>query len=361
MEQRAESFLIDVLGEDGARAFKKAISKEESLASVVVPRAILSWLNIAARGSYEGEIPGQSNTYLRFRKSEGPGFNGAITYGEEVYNFANANAFHVAGAMAVAIGVDSSKVSDQVRDKTIQHLGKSIDTLVKANVLIKNFTTRPGTFGTHIVNPVGSLPTPRARPIGPGEPTVTHSAFAPTHVGQPPTAKMNAPAGVPRADPSAQTANQRPIAPIAAPAAPKPPPPVPTGALPVLKNDVPGAAGGSSDMAMWTKTEMPGAANKPAKQQEAGAPIAPAFQTQQPKPVKKPQLKISKTESEVGCSMCGQGQFRDGIFRGCLCFRDMAQGVSCRKSEAGYTLEFQTSDWDGDAIMALALTLKSNR
>lgn len=132
MNDRAYSFLIGVLGKDGAHAFKKAIDREASLGGAVVPRAIMSWLNIATKYDYTGGIPGVSNTYLSFKKSE-TGLDGGISVGEEVYSFSGASAFHVAASVAVALGVENA--SANVRDQTLAKVGKSIDTLVKARII----------------------------------------------------------------------------------------------------------------------------------------------------------------------------------------------------------------------------------
>jgi hypothetical protein len=136
MNDRAHKFLAGVLGHEGAAAFKKAISKEESIATAVLPRAILSWIDLATKYEYEGEIPGVENTYLQFRKSEPGTFRGAVSIGEDVYTFDRASVFHVAGAVALALGVDQAKPADTVRDQTLARLGKSIDTIVKARVAV---------------------------------------------------------------------------------------------------------------------------------------------------------------------------------------------------------------------------------
>lgn len=134
MNDRASSFLVGVLGEPGARAFKKAMEAEGTLAGAVVPRAIVSWLDLATKFSYSGNIPGLENTFVEFRKSD-KGYDGAISIGTDIYNFTNASPYHLAASVAVALGVDDTGITTQTRDATLQRLGKSIDALVKSQVV----------------------------------------------------------------------------------------------------------------------------------------------------------------------------------------------------------------------------------
>lgn len=140
MNERASSFLAGVLGDDGARAFKKAMEREQSLAAAVVPRAIVSWLNLATNFSYSGNIPGLENTFVEFKKSD-RGYDGAISIGHEIYSFKNATPYHLAASVAVALGIDETGVTDQTRDATLQRLGKSIDTLVKSRMSVPESQT----------------------------------------------------------------------------------------------------------------------------------------------------------------------------------------------------------------------------
>lgn len=129
MVDRASSFLIGVLGEDGARAFKKALANGDSLQTAVVPRAIMSWLD-QVQGGYSGTIPGLEK-HLEFRKSE-KGYDGAIGIGSGRYSFKNASSYHIAAGIAVALGLEKTRIDTRTRDVTLQRLGKSIDVLVKA-------------------------------------------------------------------------------------------------------------------------------------------------------------------------------------------------------------------------------------
>lgn len=134
--------MTEVLGSDGASALKKAVelaaARGLDLESALVPRAILAWLGACAASEYEGEIPGVENTYLSFQKSENS-YSGSITISEDVYSFEKAELYHLASAVAVALGADND--TNTVRAKDLEKLGKNLDLLAKAhhltNVLAK--------------------------------------------------------------------------------------------------------------------------------------------------------------------------------------------------------------------------------
>ncbi len=117
------------------QALKQACNRSEELGSTVVPRAIYSWLSVAALGDFEGEIPGVSNSYLHFQKSD-DWYTGSVSIGDSIYTFDQASIYQVASAVAVSIGADLDPHPD-LRDLDIARLGKSIDLLVKARVLRK--------------------------------------------------------------------------------------------------------------------------------------------------------------------------------------------------------------------------------
>lgn len=267
MNDRSYSFLTGVLGIDGARAFKKAIDRESSLGGAVIPRAILSWLTIAAKYDYEGGIPGVENTYLSFKKSE-TGLDGGISVGTEVYSFKSASTFHVAASVAVALGVEDATAN--VRAQTLAKVGKSIDTLVKARIVTDQLL-RKGI-----------------------EKDLKCDCKSENHL------------------PACATRTK--------------------------------------------KVELPGAMNKPKEQEMAQAPEAPMPQGQQKQ--KPPAFKVTKSEADTKCSMCGRTQFAHGDFIGCLCFRDMARGVRVAKTETGYSLSFADREWDADAVQALRAALR---
>lgn len=363
MSDRASSFLIGVLGEDGANAFKKALSNGGSLQSAVVPRAIISWLDQAmVHESYSGTIPGLTQP-LEFRKSE-KGYTGTIGIGEARYTFKNATSYHVAAGIAVALGLEKTRIDSQTRDVTLQRLGKSIDVLVKA----RSASTRleDEKLAKRVLDPTsgyqihheyapeiaGSGPLLRVKVTSPQGATVGHALF--THQGphlQPASVGVEEEhqrRGIASAMYShAQKVTGRKLIPSTMQ--------TDEGAALWHGNNAAPQFGGQPGMA---KVEGPGSANKPTAQQAAQAPAAPQFQTQQPKPPGPKTARISKSEALVKCDMCRRPQFQDGSFVGCFCFRDMAAGVSIIKSDSGsYTLGFD-AEWDSDAILALRQAMR---
>lgn len=127
-------FLIEVLGPDGALALAKAAARSDDLAQMVVPRAILAWLE--ARPEFDDVVPG-GDFRVRFTKSE-DGFSGNI--GD--YQFHEATIFHVAGAVATAMSLDALTFGN-TRNAELSRLGKSIDLMAKVN-LFKSETDKKG-------------------------------------------------------------------------------------------------------------------------------------------------------------------------------------------------------------------------
>lgn len=120
-------FLIEVLGPDGAKALAKAADRSEDLAQALVPRTIIAWLR--SMPSFDGEIPGLPGQTFSFQKSEG-GFSGSVAIGGANHQFQDATIFHVAGAVATAMELDSL-VFGNVRNLDLERLGKSIDLMAK--------------------------------------------------------------------------------------------------------------------------------------------------------------------------------------------------------------------------------------
>lgn len=150
MSNRKNQFLVGVLGDDGARALQKAAERSEALGNALLPRTILSWVTMASRYEFEGALPGVSNSYLQFKKTEGPGFSGAISIGDDVFSFQNATLFHVAASVGVAIGCDAEPVDPDLRDLDLARLGKSIDVLARARVVAKEMEKIGGNRGENV-------------------------------------------------------------------------------------------------------------------------------------------------------------------------------------------------------------------
>lgn len=126
-------FLSGIVGKDGAQALKKAVQRDSRLDSVILPRAIIGWLNFISRYEYEGELPGVENSYIEFTKNEDGTFSGSIAIGEEVHEFNNTDVYHMASAISVSINADTQDFEDDIKTAVLERLGKSIDALAKAH------------------------------------------------------------------------------------------------------------------------------------------------------------------------------------------------------------------------------------
>lgn len=142
MSDLGNKFLSAALGRDGARALLKAVEREPQLADVLIPRAILGWLDFTTEYEYEGSIPGIDNSYVQFQKKE-DGFDGMISLDSGVYQFEKSSVYHLAAAIGTALGLQPGQVDPAVRDAVLVKLGKSIDTLAKAQVLMQELRNTP--------------------------------------------------------------------------------------------------------------------------------------------------------------------------------------------------------------------------
>lgn len=125
-------FLRSVLGNDGARALEKATDRAPGLRAILVPRALMSWLDTQGE-AYEGQIPGVGDSYLALQKAQ-DGLHGAITIGEGVYTFEGVSPLHVAAVIALALGIDAGEINPALRKTDLSQLGKSIDLLIRARL-----------------------------------------------------------------------------------------------------------------------------------------------------------------------------------------------------------------------------------
>ncbi len=135
MDTRTLQFIQAVIGADGARALVKAVGQSPDLEWALLPRVIMAWLGVVSHGEYEAHLPGVEETSLTFAKSE-HGFSGHIDIGQDVYAFRDASLEHVAGSVAVALGVDP-RLAPELRSPHFAKLGKSIDVLVRSRTLRK--------------------------------------------------------------------------------------------------------------------------------------------------------------------------------------------------------------------------------
>lgn len=333
MRDSALQFLTGVLGVDGARALARTAAREPALEPLLVPRTALAWLQ--DRPNYEGLIPGQRNSYISFQKSE-DGYAGVVSLAETNYEFLAATPEHVAAAVALAVGLDPA-LRHPVRDLTLTRLGKSIDVLARAHELAKAL---PGALSSHEIPPeihrqAGTVAAAKLAAM----PEKERGRLA-NQLGFTGERWLN------QADPYSFGLMDRKSM---------------TWANPQMVQGYTQAR--DQHLHDWLhqkhlsdyrahqaqptqKTELPGRTHQPTAQQEPEGPEAPvATQPQQQKPKlpkapKMPGLRVGKSEQDNGCPSCGGTQFAGNVFRGCVCFRDLAKHVRTTVYGDGVVLEF---------------------
>ena len=128
-------FLRYIVGNEGAAALDKACISIPPISSIVIPRAIVSWLSVVSKFGYEGTIPGVEQSFLGLNKTENNTLTGAMTIGDQLYTFEEADLLHVAASLGVALGIDIEPMSENLKNKDLTKLGKSIDLLVKSEFI----------------------------------------------------------------------------------------------------------------------------------------------------------------------------------------------------------------------------------
>lgn len=306
-----KKFLKAALGEEGAAALMKAVGREPKLASVLIPRAIVGWLSFVTHNEYEGSIPGIDNSYVQFSKAS-TGFSGVLGLADGVYEFQKSSLYHLASAISLAIGHEPESLDPEVRNVVLNKLGKSIDTLAKAQVVTQLLAKRAmgplklTTHGSYHVEHTGNADNPYS---------VVHSI-----TGTPVQTGIKS---LKDADSIAQWHHK-----THGPAGPK-------------KQNL-------------SLAELPGQSHKPTAQQ---GPIPPSAPQKQPAMKAPKSISVSKSQAERQCHVCGGYNFAEGRFRGCICFRDLAPDTVSTAYGDGFVLEFRKSA-EPDAVNLLLRTLK---
>lgn len=419
MSALGQQFLSAALGIEGAKALQKAVEREPALAGVLLPRAILGWLNFTAENEYEGGIPGIENSYVQFAKSE-DGFSGSISLADGVYSFEHASMYHLAAGVAMAIGVEPQSLDTRIRDAVLVKLGESIDTLAKAQVLMhelklkKSFQPqRMTTHGQYHIEHLGKSEKPYSvihtktqspvqgdisslkdaqatadwhqnrykgiftpnlgkavldptagyklshehHDLGDGDFLTKLSAHSPTgeYVGG---ALFTHKGGnlVPEGVQVDPAHRRKGLASAMYNHAQKV-----TG-----KTVIPSHDQTPMGQALWQgnranpqfgKVELPGQSQKPFTQQGPVPPAGPMKQPKQSTP-KLPSLSVGKSEAGQPCDICGGHQFKDNAFAGCICFSDLAKSIKTTAYSDGYVLDFKAGT-DPEVLRALMKQFRS--
>ena len=321
MSDLGRKFMAASLGADGAQALKKAAEREPRLDAILIPRAIVGWLTFATEHEFEGAIPGVENSYVQFQKSEG-GFSGSISLQDGIYGFESASVYHLAASIAMALGVAPSTLDVDVRDTVLARLGKSVDTLAKAQVLLQELKSpkalkpqKLSSHGTYHVEHNGGNERPYSvvhsgtgKEVQAGIASLRDAGEIANwhHKNKPQMEKAEGPG------PShAATAQQGPIAPVQA-----------------------------------------------IKQPSMGSAKAGSAKPKLPKAPKQPSLSVGKSEAAQPCEICGGHQFGGNRFVGCICFKDLSKHVKTTAYSDGYVLDFD-SGIDTDSVRALMKTFRS--
>ena len=173
MDARQKLFLEALTGVDGALALSKATELSVEVARAVVPRVIMAWLDIVGRGDFDGTVPGLTNT-LSFKKSES-GYSGSIECEKDLsaapYAFKDASIYHLAGSVALAMGVEDGPSTD-IQQDVLAKLGRSVDLLVKSRIVLDAVErSKKAKKAEKPANEKISLPGAPAAPIQVGVPT----------------------------------------------------------------------------------------------------------------------------------------------------------------------------------------------
>ena len=368
MDVQRYAFLQAILGTDGAQALAKATERQPALAPVLIPRAIMSWLDLLDRdGDYEGDLPGVDNAYLEFAKSE-CGYTGIISVGNSSWGFEAATSLHLAASIGVALGVDADALDPEMRNVDLQRLGKSLDLLVKARAVAAQLGKRqldPNagyTFShNHFNDDVGpSIGQTVGRPETFWPKRTARGDLYTEVVAHDAQGQVAGRAGflhVPNGQHiQAQTVRVEPehqrkgLASAMYAHAEKL-----TG-----KKVVPDTAQSPDGQALWAgnakapqfgKVEAAGPAAAPQKQGEPQGPQAPQKQPPLPKPrvAKPPSLKLSEADARRPCPVCGLSQFHGERLVGCLCFSELSKSTKTIKTLDGFEILFGEG-WDVDSL-----------
>jgi hypothetical protein len=285
-----------ILGEVGAKALNNTA---EILKPVVVPRAIVSWVSMMGDVGFDGEVPGVPGSYISLKKNE-TGYWGAIKVEDELITFDKAAIPHVAATLGIALGIELPEISEQLKTRDMEALGKSIDLLVKSEFLRKR-----GDFGPTPPKP------PKQEPLDKPKSHVNENNSFGGHLSQkkqvpPEMAKQNPPG-------AKDTVYHPPIA----------------------------AGQGQEEQAKALKNAHSPKAQKSFDlsdevSESSGSEDSESSESSSTEELQK--IKITKDEMKRPCLKCGSVRFEKSEFKSCSCFPALAKSVSFQSSPDGVLL-----------------------
>lgn len=133
----AEQFLTSTLGKQGATALKKAAEREPVIGNILLPRTIVSWLEVVSGHNYEGALPGIEKSNILITKNEDGTYTGCSTVDDYPVVFKNSDLYKVTAVLLYQLGGNLDTVDSSIKDKVLERLGRSIDILTKSQELSK--------------------------------------------------------------------------------------------------------------------------------------------------------------------------------------------------------------------------------
>jgi hypothetical protein len=247
----------------------------------------MSWLSVASRFGYSGELPGVQDTYLDFSKNTDDSFAGSITVGTGKFEFSHASMIHLAALILVASG--GGDAGPHVKPADLGNLGKSIDLLVKSqyvSIIEESLQKAPKEAGAATAAAGAQVP---QKPTGPAVPATEAPRKAKPVISRAPAKPVDIKAKKPTTDKA--TAPEAPI-------------------LPGKK-----ATGARVPKVKATPSRV------------APSRVAP--------------IKINAKKSE--CPDCGVSMIKNEKFVGCLCFREFAPEVQLIKHGDESYIQFSST------------------
>jgi GNAT superfamily N-acetyltransferase len=113
---------------------------------------------------------------------------------------------------------------------------------------------------------------------------------------------------------------------------------------------------GNAKQPQFGKTELPGRTAAPTPQGGPGEPKAPS-RAQNGRIPGRRTIQVGAGSLTKSCCMCGS-QLIEKSRLACVCWRELSASAKLEKTETGYQFKLGT-DWDEDAISALALELRN--
>lgn len=122
-------FIEAIVGEEGAQALKKAAEINKNIEFAIWAKTILTWIELAGNNKIANNIPG-TDIYIEFQKTES-GYCGIF----KSCKFENLDEYQLSGIIAVSLNLDESLVTQQINNKMVKNIEKSINLLAKTYCL----------------------------------------------------------------------------------------------------------------------------------------------------------------------------------------------------------------------------------